>query len=53
MGYEVGVDRLSVCLIIWADTQHFKTISLGLFCVRLPIFYILKFSTLVLGSQSP
>ena len=27
MGYEVGVDRISVCLIIWADTQHIKTIA--------------------------
>ena len=50
MGYEVGVDRISVCLIIWADTQHIKTI-----CVSLPIkiFQISKFSTLALGSHSP
>ena len=53
MGYEVGVDRISVCLIIWADTQHIKTIAF--FCVSLPIkiFQILKFSTLALGSHSP
>lgn len=50
MGYEVGMDWLSVCLITWADTQHYKTISHGLFLCLIADKDILHFKIQYFGS---